>query len=167
MQTYYNCKRLSAERGYFRVTKQTYKELLRNADYKCIVRNQTNNVCVCPRGFGDFECSTLLYKKCFINVTEPAFFKGCASSQRDTPFYLYSITGYDPCEYLDFTKAHEIHFQVHCRTIDESGIATISTEHTGYNYRDVVQEAQFNQFTYVATNPETQFAVRESDEYLV
>ncbi len=65
------------------------------------------NVCVCPQGYTDFECSTPLYKKCFINITEPAFYKQC-ENQKDTPYYLYSIQGYDPCYYLNFSKSHEI-----------------------------------------------------------
>jgi hypothetical protein len=95
------------------------------------------NVCVCPRGFADFECSTSLYKKCFLNITEPAFFKGC-SSLPDTPYYLYSVPGYDPCTYLDFTRSYEVKFQVQCNTIDENGLVKMSAERTGYDYRDVV-----------------------------
>ena len=98
------------DKGYFRVTHEMYKDVKRNPDYKCKKSNQTNNVCVCPRGFGDHQCSTKLYKKCMLNITEPAFFQSCADKKKDTPFYIYSLPGYDPCEYFDFTKSYEVKY---------------------------------------------------------
>ena len=66
-----------------------------------MTRDVTKNVCVCPMGYGDYQCSTELYKKCFINITEPAFYAGC--KHPDTPYYFYSIPGYDPCFYINFS----------------------------------------------------------------
>lgn len=86
------------------MTKETYQELLRNPHYRCTQRTVTKDVCVCPKGFGDFECSTPVYKKCFLNITEPALYKDC-SHLPDTPYYLYSLPGYDPCTYLNFTRS--------------------------------------------------------------
>lgn len=101
------------------------------ARYKCTTKNVTKNVCVCPRGYGDFQCSTQLYQKCLINITEPAFYQGC-SDRQDTPYYLYSIPGYDPCFYLNFTQSQEIKFKLQCKVIDEHGLNDPSTEVAGY-----------------------------------
>ena len=60
------------------------------ADHGFNTKNVTKNVCVCPKGFNDYECSTAMYKKCFINITEPAFYAGCPE-KKDTVYYLYSI----------------------------------------------------------------------------
>jgi hypothetical protein len=39
--------------------------------------------------------------KCYVNVTDPPFYKRCEKA--DTPEYMYSIPGFDPCYPLDFS----------------------------------------------------------------
>ena len=148
-----------------RVARETFNELASDPTYRCTSKSITNNVCVCPHGFGDFECSTSLYKKCFLNITEPALFEGC-SDREDTPHYLYSVPGYDPCFPLNFTRSHEIKFKVQCSALDANGLAQ-SQEAPGYDYRDVTKSPEYNPFSYVATNPETQFSILEHQEYVV
>jgi hypothetical protein len=120
------CKKKGPKREQFRVTKETYKQLQADQEYSCTSKNITKNVCVCPKGYGDFECSTALYTKCFINITEPAFDKGCKGN--DTPYYLYSIPSYDPCFFLNFSQPYTVVFNLQCRVIDEHGVGSMKTE---------------------------------------
>jgi hypothetical protein len=58
-------------------------------------------VCVCSGGVVDFECNTALYTKCYINITDPPFYKGCGPADgekfQDSFYYLYSVPGFSPC----------------------------------------------------------------------
>lgn len=126
----------------------------------------TKNVCVCPKGYGDYQCSTQLYQKCFINITEPAFYKGCEERQ-DTPYYFYSIPGYDPCFYLNFSRSQEIKFNLKCKVIDEHGLNDPNVESAGYKYRDVISEPKPQKINYIAQNPETQFAMMQGHQLIV
>lgn len=118
---------------------------------------------MCPKGFGDFQCSTSLYKKCYINVTDPDLSKGC-SENKDTPYYLYSVPGYDPCFHFNFSQSYEIKYKLDCRIIDDTGLVEMQREQTGYEYRDVVEVASFNPFYYVAVNAETEFSINQTSE---
>lgn len=122
-QRYYMCRALQKTEDPFRVTKETYLMLLQNYTdmYSCYTKNVTKNVCVCPKGFIDFECATMMYKKCFVNITDPPFYAGC-KDRPDTPSYLFSLPGYDPCFPLDFSRSHEIKYQLNCRVIDDRGL---------------------------------------------
>jgi hypothetical protein len=142
------CRSLTKAEEAFRVTKETYLMLLQNFtdSYSCHTKNVTKSVCICPKGFNDFECSTVMYKKCFVNITDPPFYAGCPD-RKDTPQYLFSVSGYDPCFYLDFSKSHEVRYQLQCRNIDANGIvASELTEVNGYRYRDVLTPPSYNPF---------------------
>lgn len=97
-----------------------------------------------------------------MNITEPAFYKGC--QKEDSPYYMYSIPGYDPCFYFDFSKTADIKFKLTCRSIDDTGVVELNQQNVGYQYRDVVVPPQEVQFNYVATNPETKFSVLAAQE---
>jgi len=71
------CRELKPNQPLFRVTSETFRELHDKEGYRCNQKNVTKNVCVCPKGYGDFQCATQLYQKCLVNITEPAFYKGC------------------------------------------------------------------------------------------
>lgn len=114
------CRENSAQSQLYRVTHQSFLKLKQDSKYKCSEKNVTKKVCVCPKGYGDFRCSTQLYKKCFINITEPAFYKGC--NKPDTPYYFFSVPGYDPCFYLNFSRSIEVVFNLQCKVIDEKGL---------------------------------------------
>ena len=62
-----------------------------------------------------------MYKKCYVNITDPPFYKGF-SDKPDSYYYMYSIPGYDPCFFFDFGKSHDIKFKLMCKTIDETGM---------------------------------------------
>lgn len=129
---YYMCRDASQKVTLNRVTRENYLQLKDIPSYKCMEKNVTKNVCVCPKGYGDFQCSTQLYKKCFINITEPAFYKGCSENKEDTPYYLYSVPGYDPCFYLNFSRSYEVIFNLNCKVIDEHGLNDLRYESSGY-----------------------------------
>lgn len=74
---------------------------------------------------------------------------------------MYSLPGYDPCFPLNFTRSHEIKFEVQCSALDAQGLARSESEAPGYDYRDVLVSPEYNPFSYVATNPETQFSILE------
>lgn len=158
VQTYYMCRKVNQAKQQtrlWRVTHETYLNLYEVEGFRCSIKNVTKDVCVCPKGYGDYQCSTQFYQKCLINITEPAFYKGC-QDRPDTPYYLYSIPGYDPCVYLNFSRSQEIKFDLHCKVIDEHGLNNPNTESAGYKYRDVVTEPKpYAFFNYVATNPQT------------
>lgn len=108
-------------------------------NFECKTELKKTSVCICPRGYNDFECSTPLYKKCFLNITEPAFHKKCEKTE-DTPYYLYSVPGYDPCYYLNFTRSHEITFYVQCKIIEQDGLESANSETSGFHYKDVIEQ---------------------------
>ena len=120
-QKYYMCKSLktqSAEKAKakeaFRVTKETYQYLLANYSdaYSCYTQDVQTNVCVCPKGQSDFECTTASYQKCYLNITDPMFYKGCEDKFEDSPYYLYSVPGYSPCYFLNFTEPYTIEYWI-------------------------------------------------------
>ena len=64
-------------------------------------------------------------------ITNPPFYKSC--SKEDSPEYMYSIPGYDPCYPIDFSQPFELKYKIQC-------IPTTSTADyvIGFPYRDVV-----------------------------
>jgi hypothetical protein len=99
---------------------------------------------------------------CYVNVTNPPFYKRECSDRPDTNYYRYSIAGYDPCYYFDFSKIHTLKFKLYCQVFDEKGFIEPNKENIGYKYRDVVDVSTFEEeamhFKYAATNPETRFS---------
>ena len=152
----------------FRVTKETYQFLLANYSdqYSCFTKNVQTNVCVCPKGQSDFECNTAAYKKCYLNITDPAFYKGCEWKE-DTPYYLYSVPGYSPCYYQNFSEPYTVEFTMTCKEVDANGLIEVQTEQAGYEYRDVIEEPEFVPFSYVSQNHETSFSVLDETSVLV
>jgi hypothetical protein len=74
---------------------------------ECSAANVSTQVCYCPKGYYDYACSTSTYTKCYLNITNPPFYKGC-SEEPDSEYYMFSISGYDPCpDYkIDFAAAN-------------------------------------------------------------
>lgn len=123
-QKYYMCKSLktsSSESGRavsteaFRVTSETYQTLLTSYSdqYSCYTQNVENNVCVCPKGVVDYVCETNMYTRCYINITEPAFWEGCEDKE-DSFYYLYSVPGFSPCFWYNFSSAIDVEFELQC-----------------------------------------------------
>jgi len=131
------------------------------------VQEVTNDVCVCPKGTGDWLCATDLYTKCYVNITDPPLYEGCADKP-DSAYYLYSVPGFSPCFFFDFTSTtpFNLKYELNCKSVNTTGeMATIDeNEMTGYQYRDVVAPAKYNPFKYLSQNPDTKFAVMEAVE---
>lgn len=166
-QKYYMCKSLATANSKkssepFRVTSETYQLLLSNYSdqYSCYTQNVENNVCMCPGGYMDFLCATDLYTRCYINVTNPALYEGCADKHEDSFYYLYSIPGFSPCFWYNFSSSLTVEFEVNCQQINATGLATVNREPlVGYPYRDVIKAPSVNILSQVSSAPETEFAV--------
>ena len=164
-QTYYNClEHTDPTAKPFRVNKETYDMLVTSYSdqFQCNMKDVTNDVCVCPKGYGDFVCATDDFQKCFVQITTPDLAKGCADKE-DTPYYLYSIPGFSPCYFFDFNASYNFGYKLRCKYLNETGEMAPVTygETTGYQYRDVVSVPKYNEFKYLAQNPETMYSVME------
>jgi hypothetical protein len=73
-----------------------------------------------------------------VNVTNPPFYKTECQDRADTTYYRYSIAGYDPCSFFDFSKPLTFKFKLYCQVFDETGFIEPNQENIGYKYRDVV-----------------------------
>jgi hypothetical protein len=91
-------------------------------------------------------------------VTDPPFYKRC--QKEDTPDYMYSIPGFDPCYPLDFSQIQDIKFLIECRNFLPTPNANLNpdTENLGYPYLDILTPAPQpspSDFGYLSTNPRT------------
>ena len=138
-QKYYMCKSLkaasesrqsSSDQQPFRVTSETYNLLLSNYSdqYSCYTQNVENNVCVCPNGVVDSVCNTPLYTRCYINITNPPFYKGCENEFEDSFYYLYSVPGFSPCFWQNFSSPLplDVEFTLNCQQIDATGLVNMA-----------------------------------------
>ena len=127
----------------FRVTSETYNMLHANYSdqYSCYSKNVENNVCVCPQGVVDYVCATEQYTRCYINITEPAFYKGCENEFEDSFYYLYSVPGFSPCFWQNFSSSIDVEFTLNCQLIDTTGLVSMTKgDSIGYPYRDVIKQ---------------------------
>lgn len=86
---------------------------------------------------------------------------------------MYSIPGYSPCFFIDFTSVLDVQFMVKCMYIDNSSVngqlrmIKDPQPRVGYEYRDVVvppkplMEHKILQQTVNATSYVAQFAIRD------
>ena len=106
---------------------------------------------------------------CFVNITNPPFYKRECADKQDSQYYKYSIGGFDPCHFFDFSQQYTINYKLHCQVLDESGFVNTEQENIGYKYRDVIRQAFFKdkytkdglEFHYAATNPQTRFSISQ------
>ncbi len=105
---------------------------------------------------------------CQVNITNPPFYKRECANKPDSDYYKYSIPGYDPCYYFDFSLTYTFKFKLYCQIFDETGFVEPNKENIGYKYRDVVEVSTSNDeklasldkdFYYAASNPETRFSI--------
>ena len=100
-------------------------------------------------------------QKCYVNITEPMFYKRC-SERPDTPEYMYSIAGFDPCYPFDFSVPKLVKFIVNCRnSLDDVDLGEMNlyTENIGFQYRDVIEAPKKPEFSYLASNPRNQYKI--------
>lgn len=177
-QIYYNCHQNSAPDVTYRTTYQTYQFLTTLPYYQsrvtCEQETTSNDVCYCPSGFTGYLCDTAAFNKCYVNITEPALYKGC-SEREDSEYYVYSIHGFDPCFYFDFSKTYTMKFLLQCRAIDEKGIVLENghSEGVGFEYADVIKAVESgvpegqDVYKYAAVNSLTKLKVQEGQNMTV
>lgn len=174
-QITYTCHQNTSPDRTYRVTYDTYKTLVTLPYYTqrvtCEIESVTNEVCFCPSGFTGYLCDVNQYTKCYVNMTEPALYKGC-KDKPDSDYYVYSIQGFDPCFFYDFTKQYTLKYMLQCRPVNEKGVVEPNghPEGVGYKYSDVVtpatsglQEGEML-YKYAAFNNETKLRLLKGQE---
>lgn len=99
----------------------------------------TNSVCMCAPGSFDVLCATQSLQSCYANITTPAFYKGCNGT--DSAYYMYSLQGYAPCEYFDFSAELTVEVYLNCQLAifpEPDTNTTNVTATVGFEYRDVI-----------------------------
>ena len=172
-QLYYYCFINSAPDQVYRVTNQSYIHLTTLPFYTqratCYMKEVKNPACLCPAGYMGAYCQYHDYTKCYVNITQPALYKGCKDEYPDSDYYLYSIQGFDPCHHFDFTKKQEIKFKLNCLPLTEDGVVKEAghVEKLGFDYVDIIkQEKPKVKFEYAAFNNKTNLKVNK-DDYLL
>lgn len=96
--------------------------------------------------------------------------KGCAN-KTSSDYYLYTISGFDPCHFFDFSSKTTIKYNLQCRNVDSKRLVIEDGHPEGvrYDYQDVVLANGTNitasslkpsePFKYGAVNNETNFKV--------
>lgn len=106
-------------------------DLRSGKESNCPAEVATNEACYCPSGFSGYDCSLRATTKCYVNITEPALYEGC--NFKDSEEYVFSISGYDPCNYYDFdNEIITIRYMLQCGVPPKSGL--------GFEYQDLVSE---------------------------
>mmetsp|Transcript_19433 Transcript_19433/g.29870 ORF Transcript_19433/g.29870 Transcript_19433/m.29870 type:complete len:184 (-) Transcript_19433:209-760(-) len=101
---------------------------------------RSHQVCECPQGFYGLHCNHVLGVKCFVNLTEPAVYDTSHCEGKD-PDYLYSIPGFEPCFFFNFSKAYDFKFKLECRHLTSEGIVPLEQGYEiGAPYKDIVRE---------------------------
>ena len=82
-----------------------------------------------------------MFTQCFVNITDPAVYdtEACRNSQADSDYYKYSIPGFDPCFFFDFSQEYTFKYKLVCKTIDSNGMVSMKPQSMGYDYRDVTK----------------------------
>ena len=75
---------------------------------------------------------------CQVVIKDPDFSAGC-SDLPDSDYYMYSLQGYAPCFFFDFTATYDITIQLNCLLINSNGVAVPNEVSLGYLYRDIVE----------------------------
>jgi hypothetical protein len=88
-----------------------------------------------------------------LNITDPAFYKTC--DYPDSEYYIYSIHGYDPCYFLDFTTTYDVHYNLNCTSTDSEGYMVVPEEGLGLAYQDILEFPTWENFTYEVHNVDT------------
>lgn len=121
---------------------------------------------MCPSGFYGFDCSTQTFNECYMNITDPPFYQSCGEGKEDSPYYMFSIPGFDPCYFIDFTKSYDVKFKFVCRATSISGVVDTNLENVGYPYRDVTSIAPTPSFNYTAASSNSNYKILVDSPYL-
>jgi hypothetical protein len=55
-------------------------------------------------------------------------------------YYLYSLKGFQPCYYFNFSEKYDVKFKLKCQIMDETGFIIPDKENVGYKYSDVIEQ---------------------------
>jgi hypothetical protein len=81
---------------------------------------------------------------CQVVIKNPDFSAGCADLP-DSDYYMYSLQGYAPCFFFDFSATYDITIQLNCMLINSNGVAVPNEISLGYLYRDIVEIPEVNE----------------------
>ena len=70
-------------------------------------------------------------------------YKGCTGGNSEA--YVYSIKGFDPCFFYDFTSKTTMKYLLQCRAINSKGIVKEDghTEGFGYTYDNIIDKPTY------------------------
>lgn len=81
---------------------------------------------------------------------------------------MYSIRGYDPCFFFNFSLSYEFRFKLECKYLDSSGLVQIHPYSVGYKYEDVMGEISFDRERFdFDTSEAVKMRVKDSTKVLV
>lgn len=96
---------------------------------------------MCQPGNSGADCNAISTQNqsCFVNITNPPLYKGCNGT--DSDYYMYSLGGYAPCYFYDFTATYRFKLLIQCmaKTYNPTDITNPRVQQVGYAYRDVVE----------------------------
>ena len=104
-------------------------------DFTCRKDIVHKSVCACSPGYTGGLCATVNNQSCFVNITDPPLYAGC--SYPDTDYYLYSLGGFAPCYWYDFTKTYTFQILIQCMMQVPNVLGNL-----GYQYRNVIEAPQ-------------------------
>lgn len=112
------------EGEFFRVTQDDYEVLAEHYydDFECKSEIRETPVCMCAPGALDILCATVEPQSCYANITKPAsFYEGCTGE--DSAYYMYSLQGYAPCQFFDFSQVYEIEVVLNCQLFVQPSVS--------------------------------------------
>ena len=60
------------------------------------------------------NCGATSSKVCSIKIIDPDFTQPCRGSEADSEYYTYSISGYDPCHWVDLNQQLSVTYTLDC-----------------------------------------------------
>lgn len=139
-------------------------------DFSLESKEVKNKVCLCPSGFYGLNCELAMYTKCYVNITQPATYdtESCRANRNDSDEYMYSIRGYDPCFFFNFSLSYEFRFKLECKYLDSTGLVAIHPYSLGYKYEDVIGKLEYDRERFdFDTNEAVKMRVKNSTRILV
>ena len=81
---------------------------------------------------------------------------------------MFSIRGYDPCFFLNFSESFEFRFKLECKYLDSTGLVQIHPYSVGYKYQDTIGKLEYDAERFdFSTNEAVKMRVKNSTKVLV